>query len=56
MMKRKKKGKAKVTCPYCGAYAVLRDAGVVYGEGAMVEKLYVCSNYPACDEVLGNQM
>lgn len=52
-MKRKKKEKLKMICPYCGAYAVLRDAGVVYGEGAMVEKLYVCSNYPVCDSYVG---
>lgn len=52
-MKRKKKEKLKVICPYCGAHAVLRDAGFVYGEGALVEKLYVCFNYPACDSYVG---
>lgn len=52
-MKRKKKEKLKMICPYCGAHAVLRDARFVYGEGALVEKLYVCSNYPACDSYVG---
>lgn len=52
-MKQKKKKRNKVTCPYCGAHAVLRDASFVYGEGALVDKLYVCSNYPACDSYVG---
>ena len=43
-MKQKKKNRNKVTCPYCGAHAVLRDASLVYGEDALVDKLYVCSN------------
>ena len=52
-MKQKKKNRNKVTCPYCGAHAVLRDASFVYGEDTLVEKLYVCSNYPACDAYVG---
>ena len=52
-MKQKKKNRNKVTCPYCGAHAVLRDASFVYGEAALVDKLYVCSNYPACDSYVG---
>ena len=52
-MKQKKKEKLKVTCPYCGARAVLRDAVYVYGEGTLADKLYVCANYPACDSYVG---
>lgn len=47
------KNKRKVTCPYCGAPAILRSGSYVYGEDAMVEKLYVCANYPACDAYVG---
>ena len=47
-MKKDKKIK-KVTCPYCGAKAVLRDDSYVYGDRGKGEWLYVCSNYPECD-------
>ena len=53
MTKNKKKNRIKIICPYCGAAAVLRDASYVYGEGAMVDKLYVCSRYPTCDSYVG---
>ena len=52
-MKNKKKNRNKVICPYCRANAVLRDASYVYGENALVDKLYVCSHYPACDSYVG---
>ena len=52
-MKQNGKYKRKITCPYCGAPAVLRDASFVYGEKALVEKLYVCSRYPECDSYVG---
>ena len=50
---KKRKFTRTVRCPYCGANAVLRDAEYVYGPNALVEKLYVCSNYPACDSYVG---
>lgn len=47
----KKQHIPKVSCPYCGAKAVLRPASAVYGwrchdPGAF---LYVCARYPKCD-------
>lgn len=42
--------RVNIKCPYCGARAYLRPASVVYGaQAAPGSKLYVCSNYPACD-------
>ena len=43
----------KITCPYCGAVAILRDGKYVYGDRAKGEKLYVCKNYPHCDSYVG---
>lgn len=45
--------KQKLRCPYCGGTAILRDASYVYGKTAREGKLYVCSNYPACDSYVG---
>lgn len=47
-MKKENKIK-KITCPYCGANAVLRKDKYVHGERGKGEWLYVCANYPACD-------
>lgn len=47
-MKKEKKVK-RITCPYCGATAVLREDKYVHGDRAKGEWLYVCSNYPQCD-------
>lgn len=52
-MKQRMKKHKKITCPYCGAPAVLRDASFVYGDHALVDKLYVCAHYPACDSYVG---
>lgn len=52
-MKQRMKKHKKVTCPYCGAAAILRDARYVYGDNALVDKLYVCAHYPACDSYVG---
>lgn len=52
-MNYKSKKKKKISCPYCGAPAVLRDASYVYGENSLVDKLYVCSRYPECDAYVG---
>lgn len=43
------KKQKRITCPYCGATAVLRDGKYVYGERTKGELLYVCKNYPRCD-------
>lgn len=43
----------KITCPYCGASAVLREGSYVYGERSKGERLYVCANYPKCDSYVG---
>ncbi len=40
-------------CPYCGSIAIFRDGKYVYGDSSKGEKLYVCSNYPACDSYVG---
>ena len=37
-----KKSKRKITCPYCGSPAILREGNYVYGEDSIAEKLYVC--------------
>lgn len=52
-MKQKGKAKKKITCPYCGAPAILRDASYVYGERSLTDKLYVCAHYPKCDAYVG---
>lgn len=43
--------KYDVTCPYCGAKAVLRPANTIYGKNRKSngEHMYVCKNFPACD-------
>ena len=38
-----------ISCPYCGAQAVLRPATVVHGKAPPNEKVYVCARFPACD-------
>lgn len=40
-------------CPYCGDYAILADAKVVYGQGRNYGKLWICRNYPVCDTFVG---
>lgn len=47
------KKKQRITCPYCGAAAVLREGSYVYGERSRGEMLYVCLNYPKCDSYVG---
>lgn len=49
----KMKKNRKITCPYCGAPAVLREGSYVYGERSKGELLYVCANYPKCDAYVG---
>lgn len=42
--------KLDITCPYCGAKAILQDKSYVHGENTIGGgKLYVCMNYPSCD-------
>ena len=36
-------------CPYCGSLVQLRKGSELFGPNAKVAKVYVCSNYPACD-------
>lgn len=47
----KNKRTYSIHCPYCGAPAVCRPAGSVYGARTIDRQscLYVCSNWPACD-------
>ena len=47
------KKQKRITCPYCGAHAVLQKGSYVHGDGAKEEYLYVCSNYPRCDSYVG---
>ena len=47
------KKQKRITCPYCGAHAVLRKGSFVYGLKSKVEYLYVCANYPECDSYVG---
>lgn len=47
------KQKRTITCPYCGATAILRDASFIYGEKSQGGKVYVCGNYPQCDAYVG---
>lgn len=47
------KKQKRITCPYCGAHAVLQKGSFVYGEKSKEEYLYVCSNYPGCDSYVG---
>ena len=47
------KKQKRISCPYCGAHAVLRKGSYVYGENSHEEYLYVCSNYPRCDSYVG---
>ena len=48
-----KKSKRKITCPYCGSPAILREGNYVYGEDSIAEILYVCQRYPDCDAYVG---
>lgn len=47
------KKQKRITCPYCGATAVLQKGSFVYGDKSKEEYLYVCSNYPRCDSYVG---
>ena len=47
------KKQKRITCPYCGATAVLQKGSFVYGDRSKEEYLYVCSNYPRCDSYVG---
>lgn len=47
------KKQKRITCPYCGAHAILQKASYVYGDSSMDEYVYVCSNYPKCDSYVG---
>lgn len=47
------KKQKRITCPYCGAHAVLQKGSFVYGIGSKEEYVYVCSNYPKCDAYVG---
>lgn len=49
----KRDDKKKIICPYCGAKAIMREGSYVYGDRAIKEFLYVCSNYPKCDSYVG---
>lgn len=42
-----------MTCPYCGAEAVLVDSSKIYHTGKYHGKMWVCSNYPKCDSYVG---
>ena len=41
----------KVTCPYCGSEAELVDSKIIYGRSYGM--IYLCSNYPACEALVG---
>ena len=43
----------QIRCPYCGAAAVIRPAAEIYQDATRTDKLYVCSNYPACESYVG---
>lgn len=47
------KKQKRITCPYCGAPAILRKASYVHGEHSKEEFLYVCSHYPKCNSYVG---
>lgn len=47
------KKQKRITCPYCGAHAVLQKGSFVHGDKSKEEYLYVCSNYPRCDAYVG---
>ena len=54
-MRKKKEKIIPPKCPYCGRYAVLRDASFVYGDHVYKDgqKLYVCAGYPSCNSYVG---
>ncbi len=54
-MRKKKEKIVPPKCPYCGRYAVLRDASFVYGDHVYKDgqKLYVCAGYPSCNSYVG---
>ena len=49
----KKMKKQNLKCQYCGRAAVLKPAAFIYGDKAIEDHVYVCSNYPACDSYVG---
>ena len=52
-MKKNRKNRKSIICPYCGGTAVLRDGSYVYGKDSCVDKLYVCTHYPSCNAYVG---
>ena len=46
-----KKQKYHMNCPYCGAPAICRPAGMIHGGNTWQNGifLYVCSRWPECD-------
>lgn len=53
MRKKGLKMPRRVTCPYCGLAAVLREDSYVHGGNGMGKYLYVCKNYPDCNAYVG---
>ena len=51
--KRTHKRTRQIRCPYCGSIAVIRSAADIYQDPKRKDKLYVCSNYPACGAYVG---
>jgi hypothetical protein len=41
----------ELSCPYCGAEAMLESSTIVYKKD--YGNVYVCSNYPGCDAYVG---
>ena len=40
-------------CPYCGGKVNLVPSKVIYHNGKVKEKMWVCENYPKCDAYVG---
>ena len=47
-LKKGKKHKKQVICPYCAAQALLREGSFLF-ENPYIKHLYVCVRYPDCD-------
>lgn len=39
----------EMRCPYCDNLVHLRKGSEMFGPNARIKKVFVCSNYPACD-------